>query len=277
MVMMRRRLPAATQGAKLTGLKDLTRLVQRAEGFHPLVAALKNGHGATVDGAWGSSASLASAALGLHTPRTLLIVVAHPRDVDSWADDIETFTGERPIVFPAWEALPGTLQSRNSDGLETGQVDEIAGQRLRVLKSLAGSDPPRFLLSTMQALLQPVPDREQLAARRRILHQGTRVGLEELTAWLVEHHFRRTEIVSLPGEFSRRGGILDVFSPDAEAPCRLEFFGDDIESIRQFAVDTQRSLGDVQTVEITATGEDREEAANGQEHNDTGHLADYLP
>ncbi len=177
MVMMRRRLPAATQGPKLTGLKDLTRLVQRAEGFHPLVAALKNGHGATVDGAWGSSASLAAAALGLHAPQTLLIVVAHPRDVDSWADDIETFTGERSIVFPAWEALPGTLQSRNSDSLETGQVDEIAGQRLRVLKSLAGSDPPRFLLSTMQALLQPVPDREQLAARRRILRQGTRVGL----------------------------------------------------------------------------------------------------
>ena len=98
MVMMRRRLPAATQGPKLTGLKDLTRLVQRAEGFHPLVAALKNGLGATVDGAWGSSASLAAAALGLHASQTLLIVVAHPRDVDSWADDIETFTGERSIV-----------------------------------------------------------------------------------------------------------------------------------------------------------------------------------
>ena len=49
----------------------------------------------------------------------------------------------------------------------------------------------------------------------------------------------------LPGEFSRRGGILDVYSPDAEAPYRLEFFGDEIESIRQFAPETQRSLGAV--------------------------------
>src|SRR5207244_6669498 len=234
----------------LDSLKDLTRLAQRAEGFHPLVAALKNGHGATVDGAWGSSASLAAAALGLHAPRTLLIAIAHPRDLDAWADDIETFTGRRPIIFPAWEAMPGTLQARAPDGLEG--VDEIAGQRLRVLKILAGADPPRFLLTTIQALLQPVPDQAQLAARRRLLRRGESVNLEDLTAWLVEHHFRRTEIVSLPGEFSRRGGILDLFSPDAEAPCRLEFFGDEIESIRQFSPESQRSLGDVPELEITA-------------------------
>src|SRR5436309_14780575 len=106
MVMMRRRLPAATQGPKLTGLKDLTRLVQTAEGFHPLVAALQNGHGASVDGAWGSSASLVTAALGLHARKTLLVVVAHPRDVDGWADDLASFAGVRPVLFPAWDNLP---------------------------------------------------------------------------------------------------------------------------------------------------------------------------
>src|SRR5260370_38857799 len=92
MVMMKRSLQAASERSAghpaLISLKDLTRLVQRAEGFHPLVAALKNGHGATVDGAWGSSASLSASALGLHAPRTLLVAVAHPRDVDAWADDI---------------------------------------------------------------------------------------------------------------------------------------------------------------------------------------------
>ena len=124
MVVMKRRVQSASQQSELAGLRDLARLVQRTEGFHPLVAALKNGHGATVDGAWGSSASLAAAALGLHAPKTLLIVVAHPRDLDAWADDIETFSGSRPIVFPAWEKLPS--ESRNSDGLETDRVDEIA-------------------------------------------------------------------------------------------------------------------------------------------------------
>jgi len=256
MVVMKRRVQTASRRAELAGLGDLARLVQRAEGFHPLVAALKNGHGATVDGAWGSSASLAAAALGLHAPQTLLIVIAHPRDLDAWADDIETFTDSRPIVFPAWEKLPS--ESPNSDGLGTDRLDEIAGQRLRVLKSLSrtgppgGSSPPRFLLTTIQAILQPVPDRGQLAARRRLLRKGEAVDLEEMTAWLVDHHFQRTEIVSLPGEFSRRGGILDVYSPDADASYRVEFFGDEIDSIRQFSPQTQRSLGDVPELEITA-------------------------
>src|SRR5437773_11050383 len=89
----------------LNSLKDLTRIVQTAEGFHPLVAALKNGHGATVDGAWGSSGSLVAAALGLHAPRTLLIVVAHPRDADGWVEDIASFAGLRPVLFPAWDNL----------------------------------------------------------------------------------------------------------------------------------------------------------------------------
>jgi transcription-repair coupling factor (superfamily II helicase) len=286
--MMKRSLHAATAGQpgapELAGLTDLTRLVQRAEGFHPLVAALKNGHGATVDGAWGSSASLSAAALGLHAPRTLLIVIAHPRDVDFWSDDIETLAGQKPIVFPAWESLPqaGKFNSQNPDTPfdETGGVDEIAGQRLRVLKMLGSTEPPKFLLTTIQAILQPVPDRTQLMARRRLLRKGESVNLEELTAWLVEHQFQRTEIVSLPGEFSRRGGILDVFSPDADAPCRLEFFGDEIDSIRQFTPETQRSLGDVQELELTAAASQRM-ANRGLEdahHSpDTGHLCDLLP
>ena len=78
----------------------------------------------------------------------------------------------------------------------------------------------------------------------------------------------------MPGEFSRRGGILDVFSPDAEAPYRLEFFGDEVESIRQFAAETQRSLGDCEAVEITGRRAGRT-TADGRRA--AGHLADYLP
>src|SRR5437762_5196236 len=89
-------------------LKDLTRAIQQVEGFHPVVAALKNGRAATIDGAWRSSAALAAGALGLHAPHTLLIVVAHPRDLDAWCDDLVSFTGVRPAVFPAWDACPAS-------------------------------------------------------------------------------------------------------------------------------------------------------------------------
>ena len=100
-------MPLATASLPaLHSLTDLTRIVQTAEGFHPLVAALKNGQGATVDGTWGSSGALVAAALGQHAPRSLLVVIAHPRDLDGWVEDLASFTGLRPVVFPAWDNRP---------------------------------------------------------------------------------------------------------------------------------------------------------------------------
>jgi len=276
--------------AALDSLKDLSRIIQKAEGFHGVVAALKNGGAATVDGAWNSSASLVTAALGLHAPHTVLVALAHPRDLDGWVEDLFSFSGHRPVVFPAWDAWP------SRDVVH----DEVGGQRLRVLKQLEASPPPRFVVTTLQALLQPVPDRAQLARQRRWLRVGERIDLEEFSAWLVGHGLQRMEAVELPGEFSRRGGIVDVFATDAEVPCRIELFGDEIESIRQFSTQTQRSLGDLPAVEITAgqgsgvrgqgSGDRGQEAggrgegrvdgkagADPQLSMDRGHLCDFLP
>ena len=246
-------------------LQDLSRAIQQVEGFPPVLAALKDGRAATIDGAWNSSAALAAGALGLYAPHTLLIVLAHPRDIDNWSEDLVSFVGVRPAVFPAWDAWP----------IGDKVIDEVAGQRLRLLRQLP-DEPPRFILTTLQALLQPVPDPAQMRQRRRRLRLGDTAALEDLTAWLVHHGFQRMEAVELPGEFSRRGGILDVYSPDAENPYRVEFFGDEIESLRPFAVDTQRSLGDVQAIEIAATGGNRD-LKTGQREADTGHFFDYLP
>jgi transcription-repair coupling factor (superfamily II helicase) len=255
--------PTMALAPTIESLKDLTRTVQTAEGFHPVVAALKNGHGATVDGAWGSSAGLVAAALGLHAPRTLLVVLAHPRDLDGWVEDLASFAGVRPVVLPAWDNLPG----------DTNLVDEVAGQRLRILKQLETTAPPRYLVATIQALIQPVPNRAQLAENRRTLRTTEQLDPDELAGWLVEHGFRRTEAVELPGEFSRRGGILDVFSIDAEAPYRLEFFGDEVESIRQFSPHTQRSLCDLQTVELLGLWEKPQDGKPWA----SGHFCEYLP
>jgi transcription-repair coupling factor (superfamily II helicase) len=265
-------MPTTSQPPIPASLHDLPVILRRAEGFAAVVESLKQGHGGTVDGAWGSSAALAAAALGLEAPRTLLVVIAHPRDTDGWVDDLASFAGVRPAVFPAWENLPTA---------ET-VVDELATQRLRLLKHLQGSNPPRFVVTTVQALVQPVPDRQQLERGRRVLRVGEQADLDELAGWLVEHGYQRTDAVELPGEFSRRGGILDLFSPDADAPYRLEFFGDEIESIRQFAPLTQRSLGTTQTAELTAANVESGTVATGNGDGQapvvplTGHLGAYL-
>src|SRR5262249_23935032 len=160
--------------------------------------------------------------------------------LDGWADDVGTFAGERPLIFPAWDTVAA----------DRNLLDEIAGQRLRILKQLESDAPPRFILTTIQALLQPVPDRNQLAESRRGLRVRDQLNMDDLPSWLVDHGYKRGEAVELPGEFSRRGGIFDICSPDAESPIRLELFGDDIESIRPFAPQTQRSLGNLQAAEL---------------------------
>ena len=173
-----------------------------------------------IDGAWGSSAGLSAAALALHAPHTLLVVIAHPRDVDPWAGDLFSFSGVRPVLFPAWDDQPAAGHA----------VDEIAGQRLRLLKQFDSGDAPRLVLTTIQALLQSVVSRAEFSARWRILRRGESADLEELAGWLVDNGYQNTDAVELPGEFSRRGGILDVYSPDAESPHRIEFFGDEIDA-----------------------------------------------
>src|SRR5437763_3047636 len=126
------------------GLQDLPRWLEAAEGFGAVVDGLLRGQAATIDGAWNSSAALAAATLALRAPATLLVVLAHPRDLDTWADDIRSFSGLDAAVFPAWDALP------TADTI----IDEIGGQRLRMLRHLDGDRPPRVLLTTIQALLQ---------------------------------------------------------------------------------------------------------------------------
>jgi transcription-repair coupling factor (superfamily II helicase) len=258
-------IPAAPP---LESLTVVTRIVQTAEGFPAVLAALGERRSAVVDGAWGSSAGLVAAALGRHVAATLVVVIAHPRDTDAWADDLASFAGQPPDFFPAWDHLPD----------ETTLIDEVAGQRLRLLRTLESSVPPRCLLTTIQALIQPVPDRQQLRESGRVLSVGVVVDPEELSTWLVDRGYRRTDAVELPGEFSRRGGIFDVFSPDAEAPYRLEFFGDEIESIRQFSPQTQRSLGERSTAEVVALPTSGQGAGNRERAvPDRGHLTDYLP
>src|SRR5262245_56167557 len=233
-------------------LADLPDLLRKSEGWDDLRAALRAGNGGTLDGAWGSTASLAAACLGLEAPRTTLIVLAHPGDINAWADEVAGFAQQRPQIFPAEE---GTSR----DG-----VNQEAGQRLRLLQQLQSESPPRFLLAAIGALIQPAPDKAELARRSRSLRVGDAVDLEGLSAWLVAHGYRRVDAVEYPAEFSRRGGIVDIFSPDADAPARLELLGDEVESIRRFSAQTQRSLEHLSSIAILGLQKD-----DGQEVRST--------
>jgi transcription-repair coupling factor (superfamily II helicase) len=237
-----------------TAAERLWQLADRLEstkGFAEVVASLQAGHGATLDGVWGSSCALVVAALLRHAPAALVVVCPQPADIDDFCDDLALFTETRPERLPAWETLPG----------EQAVADDVFGDRLRLLKMLGGAERPKLIVASIQGLLQPVPQKETLARQTRRLAVGDVVDVEMLSRWLVGQGFHHTSAVQLPGEFSARGGILDLFGPDWYDPVRVELFGDQVESIRRFEVSSQRSLGNVDAVELTVlepTVSDRE-------------------
>jgi len=232
---------------------------------------------ASVEGLWGSSAPALAAALFPACPSTLLYVVAHIDSVDDACDDWRLFAGVAPAVFPAWEALP----------TESDVSDEILADRLRVLKALAAArararrgsvgspqpagahatagdgDPtlsrrarndvalPRVVVAPIQAMMQPVPSPRHLADNTIELTVGAEYSMARLRRWLAERGFRPAELVLEPGQYAVRGGILDIYSPAAPAPYRLEFFGDELESLRTFDPATQRSLDDRDRVAVS--------------------------
>lgn len=219
------------------------------------------------DGVWGSSAPLIAAAIQIQTNRPILYVTAHLDEADSALDDLELFTGRTPELFPAWEGLPS----------EDRGVDEIQAQRVGVCRHLSGHNPEtesstsRFVVSPIQALLQPVPDREHLERLSLEISHGQSIGPETLVDWLVEHGFERLDQVEAPSDFAVRGGIVDVFCPNDTMPVRIELFGDEVESIRRFDPSTQRSTEPVEQVVIAGAP-----PASQNQTKETTHLFSHL-
>jgi transcription-repair coupling factor (superfamily II helicase) len=246
-------------------LRELPGSLNRQADFAEAVESLRAGSGATFDGVWGSSSALLAAGLCEHADRLLVLVAARPADADLLADDLQLFTGHSPLRFPAWETEPG----------ERVIQDESFGERLRTLKYLLHDLPTAksdtlapVVVTSIQSLLQPTPSRELIESSSRILRGGKQLDIDAFKRWLVEHRFHNTSAVELPGEFSMRGGIIDLFAPDWQQPVRIELFDDEIESIRRFDVTTQRSLETLEEVEITVIQPTSHSSAQ---------LADYLP
>jgi transcription-repair coupling factor (superfamily II helicase) len=225
-----------------------------------------------VDGTWGSFARLLAVHLQNELQRPILFISPHIDDADDAGDDLQVFSGRPVETFGVWEG-----QETRPDA-----TDEIGAQRLRLALNLArhcGSSAPPFLITTsIQALHQPVPKAEDLLGKGLFLSVGRTADPEQITRWLLDHNFERTDRIDIPGQFARRGGILDLFAPAAVTdqgpegsqtqPLRIEFFGDQIESIRIIDLDTQRSGGQVGQIQIAAPA--------GQEPFDNSELLIHL-
>jgi len=170
--------------------------------------------------------------------RPVLAVTATSREADDLADALGSLLpAERVAVYPSWETLPHERLSPRSD---------TVGRRLAVLRRLAhpdvaGSGPLQVVVAPVRSLLQPqlkgLGDLEPVE-----LTTGGEAELETVARRLTDMAYARVDLVTKRGEFAVRGGILDVFPPTDEHPSRVEFWGDEIEEIRTFAVADQRTI-----------------------------------
>ncbi|MBL8878031.1 MAG: transcription-repair coupling factor [Phycisphaerales bacterium] len=213
----------------------ITRVAEALKAQRGVVAA---------EGLWGSCAPILAGAVAQQLNRPLLLLTAHADDADDSRDDIETALGATPELFPQLETLPG----------EADPDDEVVGERMRIAMAVSGraSGTPRWLTAPIHAVMQAVPSPEAIAAQSFSLGVGEAVDPERLVAWLAEQGFSRCDQVEAPGDFARRGGIIDAYSHAHRNPLRVEFFGDEIESIRIFDAGTQRSIESLTAVSIPA-------------------------
>ncbi|HEX3411779.1 MAG TPA: transcription-repair coupling factor, partial [Stellaceae bacterium] len=143
--------------------------------------------------------------------------------------------GIEALTFPAWDCLPYDRVSPNG---------EIVSRRIDTLTRLATAPPDKLIvLTTVNALVQRVPPRQLFDGRVLTLRTGGRVGLDGLQSFFRNNGYIRTDTVRESGEFAIRGGIVDLYPAGAAEPLRLDFFGDTLESVRNFDPLTQRSTG----------------------------------
>ncbi|MCU7730267.1 transcription-repair coupling factor [Actinoplanes sp. KI2] len=170
--------------------------------------------------------------------RPVLAVTATSREADDLADALGCLIDPaRVAVFPSWETLPHERLSPRSD---------TVGRRLAVLRRLAHPEgqPLEVIVAPVRSVLQPqlkgLGDLEPVE-----LVTGGEAELEAVARRLTDMAYARVDLVTKRGEFAVRGGILDVFPPTDEHPSRVEFWGDEVEEIRTFAVADQRTIDPV--------------------------------
>ncbi len=186
-------------------------------------------------------------------PATVLHIARDDKRMATLQAAIEFFGSGRvrTVVFPAWDCVPYDRIAPNA---------EIASRRLAALAALVEArdgqaDQAVIVLTSVNAAIQMVPPRAFMEKSVLRLRPGASDGLDALTEQLESSGYVRTGNVIEPGEYAVRGGIADLFPPGRTRPVRLDFFGDTLETIREFDTDTQRTTSSLDEVVLLPVSE----------------------
>lgn len=199
-----------------------------------------------LDGLVASSAPLAFAAMALKTTTTMLFVLNDADEAGYFYHDLTQIMGEKNVLF-----FPSSYRR----AIKYGQRDSASEiLRTEVLSAIMASKETKgeslYVVTHPEAIAELVVSRQKLDERTLQLHTDETIDVSDIVKTLRQFGFREVDYVYEPGQFARRGSIIDVYSYSCEYPFRIDFFGDDIDSIRTFEVDTQLSRDKRSSIEI---------------------------
>jgi transcription-repair coupling factor (superfamily II helicase) len=230
----------------MTGRTSLGRVLESEE----LLAILDSAAPARISGLMGPARSLVQAALAGRGDRPVLLVVPDERRLTPAASDLAAFLhslgADRPVLpFPAFALDPYRGFSPHLD---------VVAARLRALVALLEREPVVVVAGAASLLYRTT---EPVLLERSILNlrPGDRIDPLELERRLVRSGYRHEDPATTEGDFTRRGGILDVFPPGTESPLRLELLGDELEQVRAFDPESQRALRTLEAARIVPASE----------------------
>ena len=235
-------------------MKQLLTALRQLEEYRALLGAVDGGGcPAAVSGLSPVHRAYVAAGLKEDSGRPLVMLCADEGECSRMAADLRGLTGQEPAVLTAREFTfhQAAAASRPWEH-----------QRLALFQDLLDEKCP-ILVTTVEALLQRTMPPEYLRQSSRTLRIGERHDLEELTKILVAAGYRRCQQVEGVGQFALRGGILDFFSPAQRHPVRVEFFGDEVDSMGLFDVNTQRRTENLTEVRILPAAEVLPQQAEG--------------
>lgn len=182
----------------------------------------------------GSSMSFVVASLFEKSDLPYLLILQDKEEAAYYLNDLEQIVGEEDVLF-----YPGSYR-RPYQIEDTDNASVLL--RAEVLNRINSRKKPAIIVSYPEALFEKVVTRKELDKNTLKIAIGDQISIDFVNEVLFEYEFKRVDFITEPGEFSVRGGILDVFSFSNENPFRIEFFGNEIDSIRTFDVETQLSI-----------------------------------
>jgi len=215
--------------------------ILKDERLAALHVALHNQDSILIEELWNSPKALLTALAQQVTGKQILLITGAGQEEARLYHDFAFFTDRKVIDFPAWETLP-------SDAIPPSP--DIVGDRYKVLKEITSSKDPCIIITSLQACLQRVISKKSFQDLYLSLKVGEEFLFEELIEKLKEMGYRRQGVAGDKGEFAVRGGIIDLFPVSTPDPYRIEFWGDEIESIRIYDPIGQTSVLNVDTVDI---------------------------